>query len=74
MGTKNSLEARVSQHDKEIGAIRKLVLTGMKMLVRIEEQIRLLTASQRQTDRLMQAFLKRRKPTTPGSHSQAERA
>ena len=32
----SKLEARVAQHDREIDAIRKLVLQGMKMLVRIE--------------------------------------
>jgi len=28
----SKLEARVSQHDREIAAIRKLVVTGMKMI------------------------------------------
>jgi hypothetical protein len=35
--------ARHDKHDREIAAIRKLVLTGMKMLVRIE-------AAQKRTD------------------------
>ena len=33
------LEARVAQHDREIAAIRKLVLTGMRMLVRRDQQL-----------------------------------
>jgi len=32
-----TLAQRVSQHDREIAAIRKLVLTGMKMLVQMEK-------------------------------------
>lgn len=36
----SSLEQRVSKHDREIAAIRKLVLTGMKMLVHSERQHR----------------------------------
>ena len=33
---KPTLTERVSQHDREIAAIRKLVLTGMKMLVDVQ--------------------------------------
>ena len=33
----DKLEARVSKHDREIAAIRKLLLTGMKMLARSQE-------------------------------------
>jgi hypothetical protein len=33
-----TVEERLSKHDKEIAAIRKLVLTGMKMLVKMEKQ------------------------------------
>ncbi len=32
------LEARVTKHEREIAAIRKLVMTGMKILVRMEKQ------------------------------------
>lgn len=46
MATK--LEARVSQHDREIAAIRKLILQGMKM-------INALTAAQRKTDAQLKA-------------------
>ncbi len=35
-----TLKERVDKHDREIAAIRKLVQTGMKMLVENERQIR----------------------------------
>jgi hypothetical protein len=60
-----TLMERVDQHDREIAAIRKLVHTGMKMLVKAEEEraadrkeMRELRASQRETDRLLQAFIR----------------
>jgi len=46
-----SLEARVSEHDRQIAAIRKLILQGMKM-------INSLAASQRKTDAQLQAFIR----------------
>lgn len=42
---KKSTEERLSQHDKEIAAIRKLVLQGMKMLVRSEKRTDNLTTA-----------------------------
>jgi hypothetical protein len=61
----SALEARVSQHDREIAAIRKLVLTGMKLLVRLEaSQKRLdvsltkLEASQKETDRMLKDLIR----------------
>lgn len=70
MATK--LEARVSEHDRQIAAIRKLILQGMKMinslnagLLRLEgqeevtrQELRELAASQRKTDALLQAFIR----------------
>jgi hypothetical protein len=38
----SKLEARVTQHDREIAAIRKLVMQGMKMLVKNGTQIKAL--------------------------------
>jgi len=35
----DSLEARVSRHDREIAAIRKLIVTGMKILVQSEKNL-----------------------------------
>ena len=56
MATK--LEERVSKHDREIAAIRKLILTGMKMLnqltgenVETRKQLRELAVEQRETAR-----------------------
>ena len=60
----SKLEARVAQHDREIAAIRKLILVGMKMTNRNselarrnEEMIRALAESQRKTDRLLREFI-----------------
>ena len=41
-----TLKERVDKHDREIAAIRKLLMTGMKMLVRIEGRIDALVADQ----------------------------
>ena len=45
---KKSVEERLSQHDKDIAAIRRLMLQGMKLLVR----------SEKRTDNLMLAVTK----------------
>jgi hypothetical protein len=42
-----TLKERVDQHDREIAAIRKLILTGMKMINRNQEQITELRAIQK---------------------------
>jgi predicted nucleic acid-binding Zn-ribbon protein len=34
-----SLKERVDRHDREIAAIRKLILTGMKMLVKSDQNL-----------------------------------
>jgi hypothetical protein len=47
----SKLETRVTQHDREIAAIRKLILQGMKMLVENGTQIKALAAAQRATDK-----------------------
>jgi Xaa-Pro aminopeptidase len=53
-----TLKERVDKHDREIAAIRKLIHTGMKMLVKLEEEVRELATSQRETDRQLQAFIR----------------
>jgi Xaa-Pro aminopeptidase len=53
-----TLKDRVDKHDREIAAIRKLIHTGMKMLVKLEEEVRELATSQRETDRQLQAFIR----------------
>ena len=67
-----ALKERVGKHDREIAAIRKLIHTGMKLFVKLEEaqiamrqeqiafrkELRELAASQRETDRQLQAFIR----------------
>jgi hypothetical protein len=53
-----TIKARVDQHDREIAAIRKLVLTGMKMLVRLENSQRETDRMLKQTDRMLQELIK----------------
>jgi hypothetical protein len=50
---KRTLEARVSQHDREIAAIRKLIAAGMKLIVRIE---RAQTKTDQNLDRLIRSL------------------
>ena len=52
----SKLEAHVAQHDREITAIRKLVLQGMKMLVENGAQIKALAVAQRATDKRLDAL------------------
>ena len=47
---------RISQHDREIAAIRKLVLQGTKMLVENEAQIKAMSAAQRASDKRLDAL------------------
>jgi len=54
----SQLEARIAQHDREIAAIRKLILHGMKMINALATEQRQLTASQRKTDAQLQAFIR----------------
>jgi hypothetical protein len=51
------LETRVTEHDRQIAAIRKLILTGMKMLNETQTQVKALATSQRETDRLLQGLI-----------------
>ena len=67
----SKLEARVTEHDRQIAAIRKLILVGMKMIneaqVQAKEnralarenqaQIKALAASQRETDRMLRGLI-----------------
>jgi hypothetical protein len=67
------LEARASQHDREIAAIRKLILTGMKMIAgmqatqrEIQRDVKALAASQRETDRELKALIRSLRGGTNG--------
>lgn len=49
-----TLKERADLHDREIAAIRKLILTGMKMINRNQEQIDELRALQKVTEQGLQ--------------------
>jgi hypothetical protein len=49
------LEERVSKHDREIAAIRKLILTGMKMINQLAVEQRETARQLRETDRQQRA-------------------
>ena len=59
------VEAKVSKHDREIDAIRKLIRTGMRLILRIEQaqdrndkQIAQLVSSQLETEKKLQGLMK----------------
>jgi septal ring factor EnvC (AmiA/AmiB activator) len=61
----SKLEARINQHDREIAAIRKLLLQGAKMLVGIEaaqrrsdKRMDRLEAAQRRTGKILDRFIR----------------
>jgi hypothetical protein len=51
-------QQHLDKHDREIAAIRKLVLTGMKMFVRLEKSQDRLEKSQQETDRMLKALIR----------------
>ncbi len=51
-----TLKERVDKHDREIAAIKKLLHTGMKILVRIEDRVDQLAMAQQETDRQLRAL------------------
>jgi hypothetical protein len=67
----SKLVARVTEHDRQIAAIRKLILVGMKMINEAQAQakenralarknqvqIKALAASQRETDRMLKGLI-----------------
>ena len=75
-----TLKERVDRHDREIAAIRKLIHTGMKMFVKLEEaqitirqeqiafrkELRELAAQQRATARELEAFIRSLRRGTNG--------
>jgi len=50
MARKLTTQEHLSKHDREIAAIRKLILTGMKMLTELTAAQKELTAAQKKTD------------------------
>jgi hypothetical protein len=67
----SKLEARVTEHDRQIAAIRKLIVTGMKMIVHSQTQIKALAASQRETDRMLKGLIRSQERGRNG-HSRAD--
>jgi len=60
-----TVKERLDKHDAEIAAIRKLIQTGMKMMVRVQElqvetrqDLRALAAAQKQTRLSLDAFIR----------------
>ena len=62
--SKMTVNERLDRHDKEIAAIRKLVLTGMRMLVKsgegqmaMRKDLRELAAAQKRTEEKLQMLI-----------------
>ena len=66
MPQKPTTQERLTKHDREIAAIRKLVLTGMKMLVEFKAAQRELQASQRETDKELKLLIRSLRGGTNG--------
>jgi hypothetical protein len=60
----------LAKHDREIAAIRKLIMQGMKMLVEFQrenrEAIREVRAAQRRTDQQLQALIQHLRGSSNG--------
>jgi hypothetical protein len=72
-----TVKERLDKHDREIAAIRKLIHTGMRMIVKQQEQftafqnevrkdIRELANSQKKTDAMLQDLIRSLKGGTNG--------
>jgi hypothetical protein len=52
------LEARVDKHDRQIAAIQKLILAGMKILVENGKQIKANAAAIKETNKTLDRFIR----------------
>ena len=68
----SKLEARVTQHDREIAAIRKLILQGMKMLVENRAEIKALAVAQRVTEKNLDRFIRSLERGGPNGHGKTK--
>jgi len=68
----SKLEARVTQHDREIAAIRKLILQGMKMLVENRAEIKALAVAQRVTEKNLDRFIRSLERGGSNGHSKTK--
>ena len=51
MPAKSSVQEHLSRHDREIAAIRKLILQGMKLVVEVQK-------AQKKTEQTLERFLR----------------
>jgi len=58
MAEKPTTQERLSKHDREIAAIRKLVLTGMKMIASLTAAQRKTDEQLRKTDKQLEDFIR----------------
>lgn len=51
-------DEQLSKHDREIAAIRKLILQGMKMLVENQRLVKDVAAAQKRTEATLDRFIR----------------
>jgi hypothetical protein len=66
MPQKPTTQERLTKHDREIAAIRKLILTGMKIIANLAASQRELQASQRETDKELKLLIRSLRGGTNG--------
>jgi septal ring factor EnvC (AmiA/AmiB activator) len=76
---KQTLEARVSQHDREIAAIRKLILAGMKLIVENQKDVKEaraemkeLRAMQKKTEATLDRFIRSMERGSGNGHTKRD--
>jgi len=72
MPQKATTQERLSKHDREIAAIRKLVVTGMKMMVSLTAAQRKTDEQLRKTDEQLQDFIRSMNRGTNGHSKRKE--
>ncbi len=58
MPSKSSVQEHLSRHDREIAAIRKLVLQGMKLMIELQKGQKELQAAQKKTEQTLERFMR----------------
>lgn len=66
-----TIEARVTQHDREIAAIRKLILTGMKMLNQTQVEVKKVAIAQQVTEKKLQGLIDTLRGAGGNGHSKS---
>ncbi len=67
-----TIEARVTQHDREIAAIRKLILAGMKMLNQTQVEVKKVAVAQQVTEKKLQALIDTLRAAGTNGHSKTD--